>query len=71
MIAFTHQGTTVTPGQALDAFLATGHESVQSWFEMTHLFADAMYGYSGPRYALELAGIEITLGDEISVEEIQ
>lgn len=64
MIAFTHQGTTVTPGQALDVFLATGHESLQSWFEMTHLFADAMYGFSGPKQALKMAEIEIAFGDE-------
>lgn len=57
-------GKELTPGQALDVFLATGHESAQSWFELTHLFADAMYGYSGPRYALQVAEIEITFGAE-------
>lgn len=58
MIAFTHQGTTVTPGQALDVWLS--YERADTLAGNIHLFADAVMGFSSPREIVGKAGIEIT-----------
>jgi hypothetical protein len=64
MIALTHNTTPVSPGQALDAWLAYKEcrDGVEM-YEFTHLFADALYGHSGPMNALSKAGIEIRFGE--------
>jgi hypothetical protein len=62
---FQHNGTEVSAGQALDAWLAyTGNRDAGMVSGDVHLFADFVYGYSGPENTLREAGVEIRYGDD-------
>jgi hypothetical protein len=59
---FSHNGTSVTAGQALDAWFAHNEcTDAVDMYERAHLFADAIYGHIGPIDALRRAGIEIEI----------
>lgn len=64
---FTHQGTPVTPGQALDVWLgsvANAVEHAQPLSNAIHVFGDFAYGHTGPAHVMRRIGIEIKFGAE-------